>query len=172
MFRLDREAISQYRLVAYAVDSGKPAFSTAVTIVVDVDDVDDNPPSFRNDTLVYRVKEDVGMGHVVARIEAKDPDLHSSSPIKYDLGHDPVLQQQWYLDPFTGDLTTLHKLDYETRKSYEFIVTASSNNLLSQVIFFVTIRTNKLCVSVGGVIQFVQPVFCFPQVGFSTQNPV
>ena len=146
-FRLDRESISQYRLVAYAVDGGKPASSTAVTIVINVMDVDDNPPSFENDVLVYRVREDIAVGQVIAKIQARDPDLQSNSIIKYDLESDPILLRQWHLDSRTGDLKTMHKLDYETEKSYEFTVSASSNSLVNQVriLFYKVYKCLSLC---------------------------
>ena len=131
--------MSQYRLIAYAVDGGRTAKSTSVNIVVNVDDVDDNPPAFASDTLIYHVSENFSPGKVFAKIEAKDPDLQPNAEIRYEILSDPLFMNTFDLDSLTGELFLLGKLDFETRREYDFIVTASSNNLVNQVRFCVII---------------------------------
>ena len=136
-FSLDRETVNQYNLVAFAVDRGDPALSTSVTVIIDVLDVDDNAPQFVNITnnkLIFHIPENVEVRSKVALIQAVDPDEQPNSAIKYDLDNDPLVQREWYLDPYSGILKNLKKLDYEKKKKYKFLVTASSSNLVKQVL--------------------------------------
>jgi len=130
--RLDREHISRYTLVALAVDRGSPPRSSSVTVIVDVTDVDDNPPRFPSERMVFKVKEDVDIGDVVATVQAHDPDLNTS-PISYELNHDPLVLRQWHLDSRTGELSLNKRLDYETETNYSITVSATSNGLVSWV---------------------------------------
>nr|CAB3229665.1 cadherin EGF LAG seven-pass G-type receptor 2 [Phallusia mammillata] len=138
---LDRESISQYRLVAFAVDGGTPPKSSSVTIIVKVLDVDDNPPRFQEDIMYFKVNESVKPHDVVARVEAVDPDLPDpNSRIRYRLDHDPVIQRQWDIDSDTGDLSTMHQLDYETKTNYTIVVIAMSKGLVSQTTVVILVQ--------------------------------
>lgn len=55
--------VSRYALSVQAFDSGSPAMSSAVTVNVDVADVNDNPPVFSppNATAVVQVKASVAV---------------------------------------------------------------------------------------------------------------
>nr|XP_002124366.1 cadherin EGF LAG seven-pass G-type receptor 2 isoform X2 [Ciona intestinalis] len=136
---LDREHIDKYDLVAFAVDQGTPKLSSSVAITINILDVDDNPPTFKNDTLYFKVKEDVDIGHVVARIKATDPD-QTTSDIIYDIGHDPEVLRYWKLNPDTGELATVDVLDYERKRNYTFIVSALSNELVSQATVHILVQ--------------------------------
>ena len=54
---LDREMIPSYRLIVEARDQGKPSLASRISIIIDIDDVNDNPPIFSqaNYTAVVQV---------------------------------------------------------------------------------------------------------------------
>lgn len=54
---LDYENLVRHTLVITAKDSGVPPLSANLTLVVDVQDVNDNPPVFEHDSYVASVLE-------------------------------------------------------------------------------------------------------------------
>lgn len=129
--RLDRENVPVYSLQAFAVDKGVPALKTAVNIHVTILDVNDNPPVFEKDEFDIMVSENSPIGLVVAHISATDPDEGSNAQIMYQIveGNIPEVFQ---LDIFSGELTALIDLDYETRSEYVIVVQATSAPLVSR----------------------------------------
>ncbi|KAF4072460.1 hypothetical protein AMELA_G00263260 [Ameiurus melas] len=129
--RLDRESVPFYELTAFAVDRGVPPQRTPVRIQVSVMDVNDNAPVFPADDFEVRVKENSAVGSVVAQITATDPDEGPNAQIMYQIveGNIPEIFQ---MDIFSGELTSLIDLDYETRNEYVIVVQATSAPLVSR----------------------------------------
>ncbi|KAJ8258826.1 hypothetical protein COCON_G00178380 [Conger conger] len=129
--RLDRENVPLYNLRAFAVDKGVPPMKTSVDIQVAVMDVNDNPPVFEKDEFDIFVEENSPIGLVVAHVTASDPDEGSNAQIMYQIveGNIPEVFQ---LDIFSGELTALIDLDYETRSEYVIVVQATSAPLVSR----------------------------------------
>lgn len=129
--RLDRESVPFYELTAYAVDRGVPPQRTPVHIQVTVLDVNDNAPVFPADDFEVLVKENSAVGSVVAQITATDPDEGANAQIMYQIveGNIPEIFQ---MDIFSGELTSLIDLDYETRNEYVIVVQATSAPLVSR----------------------------------------
>lgn len=129
--RLDRESVPFYELTAYAVDRGVPPQRTPVHIQVTVLDVNDNAPVFPADDFEVLVKENSAVGSVVAQITATDPDEGANAQIMYQIveGNIPEIFQ---MDIFSGELTSLIDLDYETRSEYVIVVQATSAPLVSR----------------------------------------
>ncbi|NWH81918.1 CELR2 protein, partial [Piaya cayana] len=137
--RLDRENVPFYTLQAFAVDKGVPAKRTPVEIQVTVLDVNDNPPVFERDEFDIFVEENSPIGLVVARITATDPDEGTNAQIMYQIveGNIPEVFQ---LDIFSGELTALADLDYETKAEYIMVVQATSAPLVSRATVHVRLR--------------------------------
>ncbi|XP_062248935.1 cadherin EGF LAG seven-pass G-type receptor 3 [Platichthys flesus] len=129
--RLDRESVPFYELTAYAVDRGIPPQRTPVHIQVTILDVNDNAPVFPADDFEVLVKENSAVGSVVAQITATDPDEGTHAQIMYQIveGNIPEIFQ---MDIFSGELTSLIDLDYETRNEYVIVVQATSAPLVSR----------------------------------------
>uniref|UniRef100_A0A673ZB10 Cadherin EGF LAG seven-pass G-type receptor 2 n=1 Tax=Salmo trutta TaxID=8032 RepID=A0A673ZB10_SALTR len=129
--RLDRENMPIYNLQAFAVDKGVPALKKSVDIQVTILDVNDNPPVFEKDEFDIFVEENSPIGLVVAHISASDPDEGSNAQIMYQIveGNIPEVFQ---LDIFSGELTVLTDLDYETQSEYVIVVQATSAPLVSR----------------------------------------
>ncbi|KAJ8260235.1 hypothetical protein GJAV_G00178630 [Gymnothorax javanicus] len=104
---------------------------TSVDIQVAVMDVNDNPPVFEKDEFDIFVEENSPIGLVVAHVTASDPDEGSNAQIMYQIveGNIPEVFQ---LDIFSGELTALTDLDYETRSEYIIVVQATSAPLVSR----------------------------------------
>nr|XP_014351913.1 PREDICTED: cadherin EGF LAG seven-pass G-type receptor 2 [Latimeria chalumnae] len=129
--RLDRENVPVYNLKAFAVDKGVQALKTPIDIQVTVLDVNDNPPVFEKDEFDIFVEENSPIGLAVARITATDPDEGTNAQIMYQIveGNIPEVFQ---LDIFSGELTALMDLDYETKSEYIIVVQATSAPLVSR----------------------------------------
>ncbi|KAF1564083.1 Cadherin EGF LAG seven-pass G-type receptor 2, partial [Eudyptes schlegeli] len=137
--RLDRENVPLYALRAFAIDKGVPAKRTPVEIQVTVLDVNDNPPVFERDEFDIFVEENSPIGLVVARITATDPDEGTNAQIMYQIveGNIPEVFQ---LDIFSGELTALADLDYESKAEYVMVVQATSAPLVSRATVHVRLR--------------------------------
>jgi len=92
---LDAELIEAYRFQVVAVDSGVPARSTTVSVVVSVGDINDNRPQFvfpssTSGNVVFIPPNGVQRGQVIVAVIATDPDFgsSSSSSIVYELTDD------------------------------------------------------------------------------------
>ncbi|XP_051890612.1 cadherin EGF LAG seven-pass G-type receptor 2-like isoform X2 [Pristis pectinata] len=129
--RLDRENVQVYNLKAFAVDKGIPAMRTPIDVQIVIMDVNDNPPVFEKDEFDIFVDENSPIGLVVARITAADPDEGTNAQIMYQIveGNIPEVFQ---LDIFSGELTALMDLDYETKSEYVIVVQATSAPLVSR----------------------------------------
>ncbi|KAG9483442.1 hypothetical protein GDO78_009389 [Eleutherodactylus coqui] len=129
--KLDRETVPFYELTAYAVDRGIPPQRSPVRIQVAVQDVNDNAPVFPADEFEVFVKENSIVGSVVGRIKALDPDEGPNAQIMYQIveGNIPEIFQ---MDFFSGELTALIDLDYETKPEYVIVVQATSAPLVSR----------------------------------------
>uniref|UniRef100_A0A8C5N1A1 Cadherin EGF LAG seven-pass G-type receptor 3 n=1 Tax=Leptobrachium leishanense TaxID=445787 RepID=A0A8C5N1A1_9ANUR len=129
--KLDRESVPFYELTAYAVDRGIPPQRSPVRIQVAVQDVNDNAPVFPADEFEVFIKENSIVGSVVGKIKATDPDEGPNAQIMYQIveGNIPEIFQ---MDFFSGELTALIDLDYETKAEYVIVVQATSAPLVSR----------------------------------------
>lgn len=62
---LDYEAMQRHSLIVTATDSGYPPLSANLTILVEVQDVNDNPPVFERSEYVVKVLESVAVNSQV-----------------------------------------------------------------------------------------------------------
>ena len=70
---MDRETTPTYNLTIEAKDSGSPSSSSTATLVVSVQDENDNAPEFTGPKN-FRLDENVGSGTDVAAIQTSDKD--------------------------------------------------------------------------------------------------
>ncbi len=115
---LDYERKSLYQIRVLAVDramEGQRKTSTAA-IVVQVEDVDDQPPIFTSVPSVTRIAEDTPVGGAVLQITAIDGDRGVNRPISYAItkGGEGGL---FAIDRQTGLVTVAGRLDREATDS-------------------------------------------------------
>ena len=121
---LDREAQSEYHLVAIAYDQGTPSLRTSAEINVQVTDTNDNPPRFPERDYYVEIKENRSPGEQVVKLVATDPDSGYYAHIQYTIVRGD--QDFFEINPDTGLITSLEMFDYEQRNMYEVIVHATN----------------------------------------------
>ncbi|NWI90083.1 PCDGH protein, partial [Pitta sordida] len=122
---LDREEQSSLELVLTAVDGGDPVRSGTIKVLINVTDVNDNPPVFSHDRNRVRLREDAPLGSVVMNVSASDADAGNNARITYDFGKMPAkVLQKFMVDPETGLITLQEGLDFEDTRSYTLLIEA------------------------------------------------
>ncbi|KAJ0179731.1 hypothetical protein K1T71_004322 [Dendrolimus kikuchii] len=134
---LDRESVAIYDLKALAIDGGTPPQSSTVIVHIKVEDINDSPPVFESDCLMFYIPENSPIGTKVGEIYAHDPDEGANAVVNYSIkGGDD--SNSFSLETRQGSdkaiLVTMVDLDYESpRKKYELIIRASSPPLWNDV---------------------------------------
>lgn len=130
---LDRESVAKYSLIAVAKDKGAPEKSSSVLIIVDVEDINDNPPTFDTDRLQLYIAENSPVGSTVGEVRARDPDEGKNAIIQYSIIGGPDARSfSMVAHPSEGraEIVTRIELDYESpQKKYQLIVRATSEPL-------------------------------------------
>lgn len=118
---LDREQQDHYTLkVVQGADN-----SSAVSVYVAVEDVNDNPPQFHMVKDSVSIPEDVPIGHSIAHLKGNDNDLPPNSDIIFDIlsGNDEDI---FKIDPDSGIVKVKNKLDYDKGLSeYSLVLSAT-----------------------------------------------
>ncbi|XP_068596746.1 protocadherin Fat 4 [Brachionichthys hirsutus] len=119
---VDREALGKYTLLITATDSGSPSLSGTGTVIVLVDDVNDNVPVFTSSSFHTTIMEDAPTGTDVLLVNSSDADVGINGVISYSLtgGHG-----RFSINPATGQIITSSLLDREDRANYQLLVVAT-----------------------------------------------
>ncbi|XP_010724719.1 protocadherin alpha-5-like, partial [Meleagris gallopavo] len=119
---LDRESLSEHRLVVTASDGGRPALTGTVQLVISVLDANDNAPQFNQSVYKVQLPEDAAEGTLVARVAATDPDEGINSEVTYSAtsfiplsGKDLIA-----VHPETGEIRLTGTLDFEEVSTFDF----------------------------------------------------
>ncbi|XP_045930685.1 protocadherin-16-like [Micropterus dolomieu] len=123
---LDREERDTYELRVMATDSGTPPLRAESSFIIQVTDINDNPPLF--DQPVYRqvIPEVVFPGSFVLQVTARDKDQGPNGDINYRILQDQGAYSNWFsIDSVTGIITTLSQLDYEKNPDPSITVVAT-----------------------------------------------
>ncbi|RUS73770.1 hypothetical protein EGW08_018463, partial [Elysia chlorotica] len=120
---LDSELSRQVTLVVQAQDqatSGSRKTGQS-RVVVNIEDYNDNTPTFDMESATVMVRENLPKGSRVARVSARDDDSGDNGKLSYSIvNYNSV---PFDIDAFTGDITTKTVLDYETmRRRYELLI--------------------------------------------------
>ncbi|XP_053692497.1 protein dachsous [Sabethes cyaneus] len=164
---LDREQQNEYRMEIRALDtsaSNNPQ-SSAVTVKIEIADVNDNPPKWQNDPINVYISEDSTVGSIVFNFTATDADSGTNAELKYNLSKSTTSQKEFFsIDSLTGSLTLLAPLDYEETKEFLLIVQATdqSSNVTERMTTSATARIMVTDVNDNS------PAFVVPQAQDST----
>ena len=71
---LDRDTDSVIRITLFSTDAGVPALSSSINITLYLTDVNDNTPTFSNNTFLIDLMEDIANGSLVYQFSAVDND--------------------------------------------------------------------------------------------------
>jgi len=115
---LDRESRDHYRLMLLAYDGGFPVNSGSVTIIIDVEDVNDNSPMFEQSVYHVKVSESTAIGSVLLTPSASDADSGHNGRLKYRLSSRGQGRDDFRIDDVTGDVTLARRLDCARQSVY------------------------------------------------------
>ncbi|XP_055850573.1 protocadherin-like wing polarity protein stan isoform X3 [Episyrphus balteatus] len=124
--QLDREEQSRYTFQVIAKDGGIPPKSASSSVVITVQDVNDNDPAFRPKYYEANVGEDQPPGTPVTTVTATDPDedsrLHYEITTGNTRGRFAITSQNG-----RGLITIAQSLDYKQERRFLLTVTATDS---------------------------------------------
>ncbi|XP_017559225.2 protocadherin alpha-2-like [Pygocentrus nattereri] len=129
---LDRERTSQYNITITAADEGTPPLSSTSAIIVDVSDVNDNPPRFPEPVINVYVKENSQIGAVIHTESAFDPDVGENARVTYSLlesSKSSSVSSLVNINSDSGDIHSLQSFNYEEVKTFQFKVQATDSGV-------------------------------------------
>ncbi|XP_054372453.1 protocadherin alpha-13-like [Molothrus ater] len=123
---LDRETIPVHRLVLTATDGGRPSLTGTMELVISVEDANDNAPQFNQSVYKVQLPESAGVGTLVARVNATDPDLGSNGEVTFSVSNTfPEKGMNIFLlNARTGEINLGGTVDYEEVPVYEIQIEA------------------------------------------------
>ncbi|XP_001920058.2 protocadherin Fat 2 [Danio rerio] len=120
---LDFERCREYYLSVEGA-RGKPLLSDIAMVIINITDVNDNPPVFNRSSYSTVIPEDISPGEMALQVRAIDLDGPPNNFIIYSIvSGDP--KQQFSIDPRTGFITLRSMLDREEITHYSLTVQAA-----------------------------------------------
>ncbi|KAL8624020.1 hypothetical protein ACOMHN_041610 [Nucella lapillus] len=133
---VDREGIPLYHLVVEARDQGFPRLTSTCTVKVTILDRNDNPPVFSG-LFSVAVPEDLPLHSLILTLTSTDRDTPIHAVATYALITGPD-SSPFAVDPVSGNITNIGKLDAETKERYRPEVSVSDSSFATRT--QVTIR--------------------------------
>ena len=138
--RPDYEVSPHYELRVIAMNTNDENLRAFATLIIDLEDLNDNAPMFSEQTDPIEVSENRFSGITVVRVVAEDLDSGSNARVQYELSQGAL--EYFTIDSQTGIIRTRMTFDREINSSFELSVTAtdsgipplSSNTSLSVII--------------------------------------
>ncbi|XP_039751307.1 protein dachsous [Pararge aegeria] len=143
--QLDREIQDEYRLEVRALDTSATnnPQSSAVTVRIEIVDVNDNAPQWPEDPIKIEVSEVTPVGMTIYNFTASDADAGSNGELNFSIMSSlPLNKNAFNLDPLTGSLTLTSPLDYELLQEYWLVIEASdlAANITERMITSATVH--------------------------------
>uniref|UniRef100_A0ABM5GIZ2 Protocadherin-23 isoform X1 n=1 Tax=Pogona vitticeps TaxID=103695 RepID=A0ABM5GIZ2_9SAUR len=125
--KLDYETESHYFFRVFVKDDlNHTAPNNIFFLSIDVEDQNDNSPSFQNDFIVIGIEENVPIGTLVYTFNARDEDgSFSNSHLQYSIYRNDFSENPFLIHPSHGSLITAVPLDRETTRSVVLTVSAA-----------------------------------------------
>lgn len=122
---LDRELRAGYQLLIEALDGGSPPLRSRLRVNVTVQDVNDNPPIFKQSRYVASVPENATVGTAVLAVNASDADVGENGRIEYSINRRQSDREEMFrIDPETGMVYVNKALDFESKERHELVIVA------------------------------------------------
>ena len=126
--KLDRENMSEVILFIQATDG---EFPRNTTLIIILEDVNDNDPYFTKSLYSAIVPETFPIGHLIVNVTAKDKDSGSNGRVSYSLGQGPndtdtFVDETFSINATSGAVTTLKRMKVNTFVKDTFSVDATS----------------------------------------------
>ncbi|XP_040038890.2 protocadherin gamma-C3 [Gasterosteus aculeatus] len=125
---LDRETVAEYNITLTARDMGSPPLFTRKTILVQVSDVNDNAPRFKQPSYTVYLTENNAPGASICSVTALDPDFGQNAYLSYtilegDIRGMPV-STYVSVNSDNGNIYALRSFDHEQLKNFQITVRA------------------------------------------------
>lgn len=151
MRELDRESQPSYQLQLTASDNGVPPKSGSTLVKISISDSNDNSPAFDEQAYIVNLLENSPLGTLIIDLNATDPDEGTNGKIVYSFSShvSPKILETFKINPESGHITLIKKVDFETTASYELDVQAqdmgpnSIPGLCKIVVKLVDVNDNK-----------------------------
>nr|DBA30689.1 TPA: hypothetical protein GDO54_006643 [Pyxicephalus adspersus] len=126
---LDREKQSVHNLTLTAYDGGKPRLSGTSEIIITVEDLNDNAPTFNQPFYQANVIENSPKGSLVIKVKATDLDQGKNSDVFYTLSKTSreEISKVFSVDKNTGEIKVIGDVDFEQTQMYEIQIDAMDN---------------------------------------------
>lgn len=121
---LDREQIQSHSFRLTATDHGTPPKSAQVYLTVNVDDRNDHTPVFEQPSYVETTNEGQNPGTLIVRVRASDNDDGLNAEIRYSIVNNESPNDVFTMNPTSGEIKTLVRLDREQTERYNILVMA------------------------------------------------
>ncbi|XP_051157574.1 fat-like cadherin-related tumor suppressor homolog [Leptopilina boulardi] len=120
---LDRETKAMYNVTIQAMDQGTPQLISVASLVVNVQDINDNPPEFTSKFYFARVPEIDAIGTEVSRVLATSKDTGVNADVYYSIigGNE---HKKFQINAQTGVIAIAEQLDYERARDYFLTIQA------------------------------------------------
>ncbi|XP_031558160.1 protocadherin Fat 4-like [Actinia tenebrosa] len=139
---LDRETVPVYTLKVTATDNGTPPMTGNATVIVTLDDINDNPPVLSPGDRVASVLENQAAGTSIITLSAVDPDADPNrGPYKFDIS--VTNYGKFQLDQSSGLLRTTSSLDRESRDTYNLSIKVTDSGGLSAISYCLITVTDQ-----------------------------
>ena len=125
--RLDHERRRVYHLRINVNDRKKTY--PGPTVLFDIEDINDNPPTFSSSYYKFYVSENLPIGHTVGSVSVVDRDVVVNPNLKYSIvGEEDVRSHgKFNINPSSGVLTTKQMLDRENMQQHVMMVRVEDN---------------------------------------------
>ncbi|XP_077428067.1 protocadherin-18a isoform X1 [Vanacampus margaritifer] len=123
---LDREVRSSYELQYTAFDRGVLSRTGTTLLKINVADSNDNSPIFDKSSYVINLPENAPVGTLLIDLNATDADDGTNAKIVYSFSShvSPKIMETFKINPDSGHLTLISRVDYEAANSYDIDVQA------------------------------------------------
>ncbi|XP_015235719.1 PREDICTED: protocadherin alpha-10-like [Cyprinodon variegatus] len=122
---IDREKESFIQFIVTALDGGTPANSGSMTIIINVMDINDNPPAFNQTLYKAKVYENVKIGTSIIRLNATDLDEGQNGQVIYSFSEASGKETELFdIDKNTGCVRVKENIDFEENNAFEIRVQA------------------------------------------------
>uniref|UniRef100_A0A3Q2NTM0 Protocadherin gamma-C3 n=1 Tax=Fundulus heteroclitus TaxID=8078 RepID=A0A3Q2NTM0_FUNHE len=125
---LDREAVADYNITVTARDMGSPPLFTRKTILVQVSDMNDNAPQFKQPSYTVYLTENNAPGASICSVTATDPDSGQNAYLSYSILEGDIqgmpISTYVSINSDSGNIYALRSFDHEQLKNFQVTVQA------------------------------------------------
>lgn len=125
---LDRETVPEYNITITARDMGSPPLFTKKTILVQVSDMNDNAPRFKQPSYTVYLTENNAPGASICSVTALDPDSDQNAYLSYSILEGDIqgmpISTYVSINSDNGNIYALRSFDHELLRNFQVVVQA------------------------------------------------